>query len=68
MRQYNQDWELYDMETDRTELHDLAGKNAPVESQLLKEYDGWAAANGVMDWNVALPRLLKAWDMESPEG
>ena len=56
------------MEVDQTELNDQTGRNAPLEADLLKQYDGWAAASGVMDWNVALPRLLKAWELESAEG
>ena len=68
VRKFGSDWELYDMDADRTELNNLAGSNDPVETALLREYEGWAEATGVMDWNVALPRLLKAWDMENPEG
>ncbi len=56
------------MEVDRTELNNLAGKNQPLEKDLLNQYDGWATANGVMDWNVALPRLLDAWKIGSAEG
>ena len=68
VKQFGEDWELYDMETDRTELHNLAGKNEPLEKALLKQYDSWATANGVMDWNIALPRLLEAWKIGSAEG
>lgn len=68
VKQFGHNWELYDMEVDRTELSNLAGRNAPLEASLLKQYDGWAEATGVMDWNVALPRLLKAWQIETAEG
>ncbi|MGI9354516.1 MAG: sulfatase-like hydrolase/transferase, partial [Rhizobiaceae bacterium] len=68
VKELGRDWELYDMETDRTELHDLTGKNRPLEEALLKQYDSWAEANGVMDWNIALPRLLQAWELDSAEG
>ncbi len=57
-------WELYDMDVDRTELNNLAGSNAALETDLLKRYDDWAEKTGVMDWEVALPRLLAAWQME----
>lgn len=67
-RQFGQDWELYDMERDRTELHDLAGSNAPLEAELLKHYEDWAAKQGVLDWKVALPRLLEAWQIGSAQG
>lgn len=68
VRKHGLDWELYDMDADRTELNDLAGTNQPVETGLLREYAGWAEKVGVMDWNIALPRLLEAWKMESAEG
>ena len=68
VRRHGRDWELYDMNADRTELHDLAGTNAPLEADLLRQYRAWAEAAGVLDWDVALPKLLAAWKMESPEG
>ena len=61
-------WELYDMEADRTELNDLAGRHAPLEQDLLQRYEDWAEKTGVLDWNLALPRLLAAWGMKSAEG
>ena len=68
VRKHGQDWELYDMDADRTELHDLAGTNAPLERDLLQQYQAWAEASGVMDWDLALPKLLAAWNLESAEG
>ena len=53
VRQHNHDWELYDMDVDRTELNDLAGKKAPLECELLNQYNDWAVKTGVLDWNVA---------------
>ena len=67
VKRHGRDWELYDMDADRTELHDLVGRNAPLEAELLKQYDDWARKTGVLDWNVALPRLLKAWELETTE-
>ena len=61
-------WELYDMEEDRTELHDLAGSHARLEMDLLKRYQDWAQKAGVLDWDEVLPKLLAAWDLESAEG
>jgi len=61
-------WELYDMDVDRTELTDLAGQNAPLEADLLKRFEDWGQKQGVLDWDIALPRLLKAWQLESAEG
>ena len=68
VRQFGQDWELYDMDADRTELHDLAGKNAPLEAKLKAEYEGWAERVGVLDWAEVFPRLQAAWGLEDPSG
>ncbi len=68
VKQHGQEWELYDMDVDRTELNDLAGKNAPLEKDLLKRYQDWATKTGVLDWEIALPKLLEAWKLESAEG
>jgi arylsulfatase len=68
VRQYGQDWELYDMSVDRTERTDLAGRHGDTEAELLRHYEDWAQKIGVMDWTVALPKLLKAWNLDSAEG
>ncbi|MBI1172396.1 sulfatase-like hydrolase/transferase [bacterium] len=68
VRQHGRPWELFDMERDRTELHDLTGKIGTLEADLLRRYEDWAQKTGVMDWNIALPRLLAAWDMKDAEG
>ncbi|MEM9148424.1 MAG: arylsulfatase [Pseudomonadota bacterium] len=68
VRRYGHAWELYDMDADRTELSDLAGRNAPLEADLLGQYGAWAERVGVLDWEIALPRLLKAWEIDSASG
>jgi arylsulfatase A-like enzyme len=68
VRQYNQAWELYDMEADRTELHNLIGKNAKLEAEMIRQYGAWADQVGVMDWGIALPKLLAAWNLKSVDG
>jgi arylsulfatase len=68
VRKFNQPWELYDMESDRTELNDLMGRNDPLTGRLIAEYDNWAQSAGVLDWNIALPRLLKIWQMDNAHG
>ena len=65
---YNEAWELYDMENDRTELNNLIGKNKPLEQELKKQFISWADSTGVLDWNIALPKLLQAWQMEDAHG
>lgn len=68
VRQHGQAWELYDMDVDRTELNNLIGSNAPLETRLLRDYEGWAEACGVEDWSVLEPVLLKAWNIKTVHG
>ncbi len=68
VRRFSQDWELYNMQTDRTELNNLAGRNQPLEASLKREYQGWADKSGVQDWGRLLPQLLAAWGLKSTEG
>ena len=68
VRLHGQDWELYDIETDRTELHDLIHGEAQRAQQMIRQYQDWADKSGVMDWDIALPKLLAAWNMQSIEG
>ncbi len=48
-------WELYDMERDRTELHDLYERNRPKARELERMYDEWAKHCGVLPWSVINP-------------
>ncbi|MEM7032022.1 MAG: arylsulfatase [Chloroflexota bacterium] len=68
VRQFNQPWELYDMNVDRTELNNLIEKNKPMGQRLQQMYEGWAESAGVLDWNIALPRLQQAWQMDDIHG
>lgn len=68
LRRHGQPWALYEMNADRTELGDLAGRNAPLEARRQREYHGWAARVGVLDWSVTLPRLLGARQMGDAHG
>ena len=45
-------WELYDVEADRTELHDLAGPQGDRVRQMAAAYDAWAARCGVVPWET----------------
>jgi arylsulfatase A-like enzyme len=40
----NENWELYDMETDRTETRNLAAAHPDLVQQLVKEWELWIAA------------------------
>lgn len=43
-------WRLFDMENDRTELHDLNQKNPEKLQELIALYDAWAQKVHVADW------------------
>jgi arylsulfatase A-like enzyme len=44
-------WELYDIEADRSELNDLAAKHPEKLNELTALYDAWAARANVAPWN-----------------
>ena len=68
VRKFDRPWELYDMEKDRTELHDLAPRNAALQKNLEGKYNVWAQQTGVQDWRLLVPKLLEAWAMDSLHG
>jgi arylsulfatase len=39
-------WELYDMQADRTELNDLAAEKPELVAQMRAGYERWARATG----------------------
>jgi len=43
-------WELYDMDDDRTEMHDLAAEQAEKVRELKALYEAWADRCGVQPW------------------
>ncbi len=49
------DWELYDMEADRTELKNLAGAHPDKVKALSDFYRDWAERCGVLPWNEVPP-------------
>ena len=54
----NQPWELYNLEKDRSELHDLATMNPRKVTELAGKWDAWAARSDVLP--------LGAWRGKSP--
>lgn len=48
------DWELYDMEVDRTELDDVSGDYPDVVQELRRLYDEWAIKRNVRPWDRVL--------------
>ncbi len=54
--QYPGPWELYDIEADRTELHDLAATHPDKVRELAALYDQWAQHCGVRPWDEVIGR------------
>lgn len=52
--EHGKDWELYDLRTDRAELHDLAARSPETVHELAALYDAWARRCGVKPWSQAL--------------
>ena len=50
-----QGWELYDLEADRTELHNLAEKMPNKVKELAGFYQDWAERRGVLSWPLTKP-------------
>ncbi len=48
---YPQGWELYDLEADRTEQHDLAAAHPEIVRTLSALYGRWAERSGVRPWD-----------------
>ena len=52
-------WELYDMELDRTETNNIIDDNKETADKLIGYYNEWATANNVMDWKD-VTKILKS--------
>ncbi len=48
VRNYPSDWELYDMDEDRTETNDIASKHPDIVDNLNQQYNAWAQRCGVI--------------------
>ena len=49
---YPGSWELYDINVDRSEQHDLAATNSSRVATLAAQWAGWAGRVGVQPWDV----------------
>jgi arylsulfatase len=49
VKRWPRPWELYDMDADRTELHDLAAREPGRVREMAAQYDAWAKRCGVLD-------------------
>jgi arylsulfatase A-like enzyme len=45
-------WELYDLESDRTELNDLSKQHADKAEELQGKWQAWAQKVGVQSWPI----------------
>lgn len=43
-------WELYDLENDRTELHDLSSQQPERVAMMVAKWEAWARRAGVLPW------------------
>jgi arylsulfatase len=59
VRKYPDPWELFDMEADRTEMHDLAAQHPERVADMSKQYAAWAQRCGVIPREKIL-ELMKA--------
>lgn len=50
-------WELYDLSADRGEQHDLADQYPELVKALASEYEDWATANRVVQWDELAGRI-----------
>lgn len=53
------EWELYDMETDRTELNNIAAKHPAKVKELAEKYERWAKRCGVLPWDDIRGKRVK---------
>lgn len=59
VRNYPGAWELYDMITDRTELHDVAAAHPDRVADMAREYDAWARRCGVIPREAILELMQR---------
>jgi arylsulfatase len=45
------EWELYDLDADRTEMNNLAAANPEKVKEIAAKHAAWAARAGVVDWD-----------------
>ncbi len=58
---YLDPWELYDVEADRTEQHDLVTQNPQLAANLATQWEAWAKASLVDEWTG--PRRADSGDV-----
>jgi arylsulfatase len=62
MSPFGKPWQLYDIDADRAEMHDLAAKNPAIVARLSARWDAWAKASYVNSWAGEDPADLGGGD------
>lgn len=57
-----QEWELYNLETDRTEQHNLAAEQADLIKKLDKQWNDWATTHHVFPKGTMKADFTKEWN------
>ena len=52
VKRHGRDWELFNMEQDRTEQHDLSEDHPEVVTSLEAAWDAWAERVAVEPWPI----------------
>ena len=63
VKEFQGDWELYNIVEDRTEMINLAHSNQALKASLENQYSEWADKTGVLPWERLLPVLQRIWEM-----
>jgi arylsulfatase len=58
VRKFPGEWELYNMDDDRTELRNLAADRAPLLQEMASEWELWAKQAGVLPWDEVRKKLV----------
>jgi arylsulfatase len=58
-RQENVNWELYDIEADRSELHNLAAKHPDKLKEMVELWNAYAKRANVIPWPVSKKKSHK---------
>ncbi len=58
VRKYPGEWELYNMDEDRTELIDRSKDRPKIASGMIADWGNWAKESGVVDWKIVSDQLV----------
>jgi arylsulfatase len=66
VKKFKGPWELYNIDDDRTEQHDIIGKFPALSQHLIRQWEDWAASTFVDEW---IGEVRNDWGEEHrPEG